>query len=527
MQVRRPESESEDLFHQFRGRFHGGRILPRLEDGLRVADLGSHQVLTPSASMLGGQGDQDRRRMHPVRTEAFAQVHFLLEALGAAIAIALKPAEQAAMAIHSPHPVDSGTEIHRPRGATPCAQGTAIQGGEGLQLLLPFLQPWSPGAVAQQVSRDPQPGVGFGPAAGVSGNGHGGMVSLRRMPGPQLADLPADARILAVRMSALGDIVFALPVLDALREALPEARIDWLVEDRHAAVLADHPGISEVLQVPRKQWRNGRGLFTMLGFLRGLKRRGRYDLVLDFQSNLKSGLQMLHVKSGCKVGFAKPVAREGAHRFHHVHAEVPARCHRSERDLMLLRAVGWRGEANFQGHWPLPQEVLTTYDETPQGTVLLHTTTTVYGQDKLWPIPQWAELAQALHEEGAKVQLLWTPADRAKVEEVAVASRGTASLAPATPSLAHLMALSDRAACLIGTDSGPVHLAAYRGTPVVALFGPTDPQVYCPPGEKVAIVYPGTQGEEPPKRDRTRRSPWMDRIDVSMVMDGYQRIRNV
>lgn len=350
------------------------------------------------------------------------------------------------------------------------------------------------------------------------------MVSLRRMHGPQLADLPADARILAVRMSALGDIVFALPVLDALREAVPGAQIDWLVEDRHAAVLLGHPGIDTVLQVPRKQWRNGRGLGTMWRFLRGLKKRGQYDLVLDFQSNLKSALQMLHVQSTAKVGFAKPIAREGAQRFHHVHAEVPQRCHRSERDLSLLRAIGWTGEANYCGSWPVPEEVVAHYAIEAQGQVLLHTTTTVYGQDKLWPVEHWAALAQALQAAGATVQLLWTPDDRAKVEEVASLAKGAATLAPATPSLAHLMALSDRAACLIGTDSGPVHLAAYRGTPVVALFGPTDPKVYCPPGEKVAIVYPGEPGEAPPKRDRTRRSPWMDRITTEMVMDGYQRI---
>jgi lipopolysaccharide heptosyltransferase I len=327
-------------------------------------------------------------------------------------------------------------------------------------------------------------------------------------------------------MSALGDIVFALPVLDALREALPDARIDWLVEDRHAAVLADHPGIDEVLQVPRKQWRNGRGLGVMWRFLRSLKKRGRYDLVLDFQSNLKSALQLLHVSSDLKVGFDKPVAREGAQRFHRVHAAVPERCHRSERDLGLLRALGWQGQAGFAGHWDLPQEVVGSLQEEVSGQVLLHTTTTVYGQDKVWPTERWAALAKELEAAGERVQLLWTPADRAKVEQVVALSEGSATLAPATPTLAHLMALSDRAACLIGTDSGPVHLAAYRGTPVVGLFGPTDPQVYGPPGEKVAIVYPGAPGEAPPKRDRSQRSPWMDRIDVGMVMDGFQRIRN-
>lgn len=340
------------------------------------------------------------------------------------------------------------------------------------------------------------------------------------MPGPQLVDLPPDARILAVRLSALGDIVFALPVLHALRQALPEAQIDWLVEDRHAAVLEDHPGIHEVLQYPRKAWRGGRGLPTMWRHLRSLKKRGRYDLVLDFQSNLKSALQMLFLHSPCKVGFQKPIAREGAQRFHHRHADVPDRAHRSARDLALLKTLGWKGSAHFDGRWKLPEEVVASYAEDLAPFTLLHTTTTQYGQDKMWPEARWAELAQELAAAGHAVRLLWTPADRPKVEEILQLCGDAADLAPATPSLAHLMALSDRADLLIGTDSGPVHLAAYRGTPVVALFGPTDPVVYRPPGEKVTVVYAGEEGQVPPSRDRSRRSPWMEHIEVASVLEA-------
>ena len=340
------------------------------------------------------------------------------------------------------------------------------------------------------------------------------------MTGLQLADLPQNPRILAIRMSALGDIVFALPVLDALHEALPGAQIDWLVEDRHAAVLLGHPGIHEVIQVPRKSWKGGRGMAPMWQHLRGLRKRGQYDLVLDFQSNLKSALQLLFLKSPAKVGFAPPVAREGAHRFHKFHAEVPARMQRTERDLQLLRMLGCQGEANFQGAWELGGDTTARYADLPNSYTLLHTTTTIYGQDKLWPAECWAELAVALSDAGKTPLLLWTPADKAKVEEVAALAKGAATLAPATPSLAHLMALSDGAECLIETDSGPVHLAAYRGTMVIALFGPTDPVVYHPPGKQVRIVYAGEEGEVPPPRDRSRRSPWMDRISVAMVMDA-------
>ncbi len=347
------------------------------------------------------------------------------------------------------------------------------------------------------------------------------------MPDVQLAHLPPQARILCLRLSALGDIVFALPVLDALRQALPQAQIDWLVEDRHASVLQAHPSLQQVLQFPRRQWTQSGGLGRLHKHFRQLRKQGTYDLILDFQSNLKSALQLCFLSSKTKVGFAKPIAREGAHRFHHIHAEVPARCHRSRRDLQLLQRLGWEGNPNFHGHWPLPPAIPPQLELPSSNFLLFHTTTAQYGQDKQWPPARWAELAQALYDHGKQVLLLWTPADRTKVEQVLQLAKGCAQLAPATPSLTHLMQLSDAADTLFGTDSGPVHLAAYRGTPVVALFGPTDAVVYRPPGEKVCVVTPLALDTPPPPRDRSQASPLMEQIPVEAVVEAFLQQRSV
>ncbi|MCP4094592.1 MAG: glycosyltransferase family 9 protein [Planctomycetes bacterium] len=338
------------------------------------------------------------------------------------------------------------------------------------------------------------------------------------MSRPQLADLPQGARVLAIRLSAMGDIVFALPALAALKQARPDLRVDWLVEDRFAAVLEHHPLIDEVLIFPRKGWRSGRGIGPMWQHLRKLRKQRDYALVLDFQSNLKSALQLLFVRSKQRVGLAAPLAREGAQRFHHVHAEVTECAHRSERDAALLHAVGWQGSVQLQLQWPLPSDVVNAIPAAAQDFTLLHTGVTAYGKDKEWPAEQWIELARALLKEGHQPRLLWTPPEKEAAEAIAHAAGNGVELAPATPSINHLMALTDQARLLIGTDSGPVHLAAYRGTPVVALFGPTDPQVYAPPGTKVQIVYAGKDGEAPPPRDRSKRSPWMEKIGVAKVL---------
>jgi len=340
-----------------------------------------------------------------------------------------------------------------------------------------------------------------------------------------LLEVPEDGRILVVRLSALGDIVFALPALRALREARPAAHLAWLVEDRHAALLEHHPAIDELMVFPRREFRGGRGLPSMLRHLRSLRRAPRWDLTLDLQSNLKSVLQLRWTRAACRAGFDRPVAREGAWRFHRLRCAPPPRAHRSARDLALVAATGLvegsdavvRRWTQTPDRWALPAPVVEAVDAVDAPDVLLHVTTTAYGRDKEWPAERWAALARLLRARGRRPAALWTPADRPKVDAVVDAADGALELASATPSLAHLMALCDRAALLVGTDSGPVHLAAHRGTSVVALFGATDPQVYAPPGPAVRVVYPGNDGEAPPKRDRTRRSPWMERIAVENV----------
>lgn len=357
------------------------------------------------------------------------------------------------------------------------------------------------------------------------------MVSWRGMGHPELASLPPRARILCLRLSALGDIVFALPALHALRQALPEAEIHWLTEDRHASLLKGHPHIDQLHQFPRKSWRMGLGLRPMWQHFRGLRAGGRFDLVLDFQGNLKSALQEIFIPSKHKVGFDAPIAREGSQRFLDHRVSVPPRQARYLRDLALVEACGWKGPAPLRHRWALAPEVEQRMERAlPPGCVLLHTTTTDYGRDKAWSATSWRALAAQLLQQGHPLRLLWTPAEEEEVRAHAAAVRqqhGTQAdidLAPATPSLAHLMALLDQARALIGTDSGPLHLSAYRGTPVVGLFGATDPQVYTPPGEQVRLLFGGEQGQEPPRRDRNQRSPWMDRIAPEQVAQALEEL---
>lgn len=342
------------------------------------------------------------------------------------------------------------------------------------------------------------------------------------MPGSALRiaavpPLARDARVLAVRLSALGDVVFAMPAVLALRSLVPVGRLDWLTEDRHAELLRGFPGVDEVLAFPRRAW-GGRGGLTAMWRHFGELRRRRYDAILDFQGNLKSALQLLALRCPRKIGFDRAGSREGAWRLLHERRPDPGRVHRCERDLALVRPLGFDGATPWPGAWPLGGAGATA-PRAERAPVLLHTTVTPYGRDKAWPAARWSELARRLEGDGQPVRFLWTDAQRAEVEAVAAAA-GCGALAPATPDLRALMAASDAAAAVVGTDSGPIHLAALRGAKVVALFGPTDPLRYAPPGPRARVVSALAPGAEPPPRRRDRRSPLMDALEVDTVYAG-------
>ncbi len=333
-------------------------------------------------------------------------------------------------------------------------------------------------------------------------------------PASAARPLAPDARVLAVRLSALGDVVFAMPAVRALRQLVPQGRLDWLTEDRHDELVRGFPGVDEVIRFPRAGFRRPGGKAAMLRHLRALRGR-RYDLVVDFQGNLKSALHLFLLKAPRKLGFDRPTAREGAQRFLDERVPDPGRVPRAERDLALVRRLGFAGPAPAPGPWPLRVPAVSPLPG-PAPRVLLHSSVTRYGRDKEWPRPAWVALARRLAAAGCAVEMLWTPSDRAAVEAL-VAEAGCASLAPPTPGLQELMALTDAADLLIGTDSGPVHLAAVRGTPVLALFGPTDPLRYAPPGPRARTISVLPDGEAPPVRDRSCRSPLMDALEPEAV----------
>ncbi|HET6201758.1 MAG TPA: lipopolysaccharide heptosyltransferase I [Planctomycetota bacterium] len=340
-------------------------------------------------------------------------------------------------------------------------------------------------------------------------------------------------RILLVRLSSLGDVLFTLPALARLREGMPGARIEWAVEDRFAPLLEGHPLLDEVVVYPRSAWSRGvrrpwllpSGLALLARHFAALRSR-RYDLVLDFQGNLKSALHVRAAGARRSVGFAAGHTREGGHFF--VSGRVvppPGAVHRVDKFLSLLSALSLP-TARPERRTPLPldaERVRGAREALPEGTgalVLLHPATSAWGRDKQWPAERFAALAERLRREaGTSVLVTWGPGERELAERVA--REGSGTLAPPTGSLKDLAALLSLADLFVGADTGVLHLACALGRPAVGLYGPTDPAVYGPVGENALAV----RREAPPaRRERSRISPAMLAIEVEDVLGACQRL---
>ncbi len=307
-------------------------------------------------------------------------------------------------------------------------------------------------------------------------------------------------RILIVRLSALGDVVHALPLLDALRRARPEAHIGWLVEERAATLLQGHPQIDRLWVAPRDDLsgllRRGRLLAAggrIARFVREL-RAARYELSIDVQGNARSALLARVSGAHRRIGFSRTFTKEGA-RWLYTDRVEPSRpqLHKVERDLELLRPLGISGaDARPVLVVPAAARAWALEQVAARGggpLVVMHPGVSGFGALKQWIPERFGRTARRLADErGVRSLVTWGPGERELAQRVVDASGGTALLGPQTGSILELAALYQACDLVIGCDTGPLHLAAALGVPVVGLYGPKEPAVYGPWDARTGVV---------------------------------------
>ena len=302
-------------------------------------------------------------------------------------------------------------------------------------------------------------------------------------------------RILIVRLSAIGDVVRVVPVLHVLRETYPDARIDWAVERKSASIIEEHPFLDE-LHVFERKGSFGNAARDFWAFSRRI-RANRYDIVLDFHGILKTGLLTGISGARTRVGFSWPRAQEGSFLFTNRKVRLSsARLNRVEENLALCSAVApkvsWPSITLYVA--PDVQHCVEEYfEEVFDGgkqVVLIHAP--VDRPEKQWPLSYYAELADHLMADGRfEVLLTWGPGQLELAQEVARLARRKPVVAPEMPDLKHYAWLAHLAALYIGGDTGPMHIASAMGTPVVAIFGGTDPAKHAPYRPPYEVLYHG------------------------------------
>ena len=271
-------------------------------------------------------------------------------------------------------------------------------------------------------------------------------------------------RIILTKMSSLGDIVHTFPALtDA---ALHGYRFDWIVEEEFADIAAMHPAVDRVIPISLRRWRSGRMHNTYKEFMRFLRllREQQYDMVIDAQGLLKSGIISALVRGKHRGGFSAGSAREGiASIFYDSKVKVDKNDHAIDRLRHLFGSLfSYKVEAGFNYGIENPN----TGDNT---CVLIHGST---WPSKEWPEVMWVRIGQLANESGMKVALPWQgDIERSRAERLAgqldATLWGGLSIMDITERLS-------RSRLVIGVDSGLSHLSAGLGSSTVVIYGSTD-----------------------------------------------------
>jgi lipopolysaccharide heptosyltransferase I len=279
---------------------------------------------------------------------------------------------------------------------------------------------------------------------------------------------------LIVRLGSLGDVVHGIPLAAALRSEFPHGRIDWMIDPRYMNLLDLVPVVDRRIPI------DTRDLLTAAGRRRlrrtfGELRRAQYDAVIDLQGLLKSAMLARAVKPRRVIGFPRHHLREPLARLFYTDTPDPGTAtHVIYKNLALLTPLA---VADRQVRFPLTIPRSATVDaivsRLPEGFVLINPGAA--WPNKRWPAACFGAVAAAIRQAyGMRSLILWGPGEQPLAHEVVGASAGAAEVAPPT-TIPELVGIARSARLMISGDTGPMHIAAAVGTPLVALFGPTRP----------------------------------------------------
>jgi ADP-heptose:LPS heptosyltransferase len=348
-------------------------------------------------------------------------------------------------------------------------------------------------------------------------------------------------RVVIIRPSALGDVCRTVPVLVSLKNALPQAEIDWVVQDAFAAAIEAHPHLGRPILFPRGRlagwWRNPSHFLQALKWLNHL-REGKYDLAIDFQGLSRSGIMTAATFARHKVGLQS--AREFAWLTYNRRVRTNA-IHTVDQMLALVEAIGIEPVRDMRLYvptaaraWWLKQRVQLQFDQ-PDAPYAVIAPTSRW-PSKNWPIDRFAQILAPVLDRGfQRVVLIGSPADVPKVEELLrdaavkhLQDAGAVINLAGVTDIAQTMAIIAEAGLVIANDSAPLHMAVGFNRPIVGLFGPTDPAAVGPYQRETSVIrgYAAPDGESINFKDSKLGDRLMRLISTTAVLRKVDQVLN-
>ncbi len=322
-------------------------------------------------------------------------------------------------------------------------------------------------------------------------------------------------RVLIVKPSSLGDIIHALPVLNALKSAVPGAEVHWVVARGFEGILEGHPMIERLWVISKEEWKRPAGLFrtaSELGrLIKGL-RAARYDLVIDLQGLLRSGLITVLTGAPRRAGFSD--ARELSHLCYNLKVEGGRTCHAVERYLRVAALLGigvedvafplppFGGGVGFGG----PYYVVVPGARWPS---------------KRWPVEYFVEVIDSVP---IRAVMAGSAADSEVARAILARTRREVVDMVGKTDLKTLVSILKGASFVLSNDSGPMHIAAALSVPVYAVFGPTSELLTGPYGHGHR-VFNSRMGCSPCFRRRCASLECMRRVTPEVVIERIMEER--